>query len=53
LRRASIKAGIREPRLESASGVINLMDDICTLEERLMRRLRLRTVQRPVAFVSA
>ena len=53
LRRASILAGIRNPRLESESGVIKLRDDVYTLEERLMRRLRLRTVQRPVAFVSA
>ena len=52
-RRASILAGIRNPRLESESGVIKLMDDVYTLEERLMRGLRLRTVQRPVAFVSA
>jgi hypothetical protein len=53
LRRASILAGIRNPRLESESGVIKLMDDVYRLEERLMRRLRLRTVQRPVAFASA
>ncbi|HEX9097773.1 MAG TPA: hypothetical protein VF990_16925 [Candidatus Dormibacteraeota bacterium] len=53
LRRASIVAGIRNPRLESESGVIKLMDDVYTLEERLMRRLRLRLHQRPVAFVSA
>jgi hypothetical protein len=50
LRRASILAGIRTPHLESESGVIKLMDDVYTLEE--MRRLRLRTVQRPVGFVS-
>lgn len=50
LRRASIQAGIRSPRLESDSGVIKLMDDVYTLEERLMRRLRLH--QRPVAFAS-
>jgi hypothetical protein len=42
LRWASIEAGIRDPRLESESGVIKLMDDVFTLEERLMRRLRLR-----------
>lgn len=53
LRRASIVAGIRNPRLESESGVIKLMDDVYTLEERLMRRLRLRRYQRPVAFASA
>jgi hypothetical protein len=52
LRRASIQAGIRDPRLEAESGVIKLMDDVYTLEERLMRRLRLRT-QRVVALVSA
>jgi hypothetical protein len=52
LRRASVLAGIHKPGLESESGVIKLMDDVYTLEERLMRRLRLRTVQRPVAFVS-
>jgi hypothetical protein len=44
LRWASIEAGIRDPRLESDSGVIKLMDDVYTLEERLMRRLRGRTV---------
>jgi hypothetical protein len=53
LRRASIQAGIRNPHLESESGVIKLMDDVYMLEECLMRRLRLRTVQRPLAFVSA
>jgi hypothetical protein len=53
LRWASIKAGLRDPRLESESGVIKLMDDVYTLEERLMRRLRLRTGQRPGALVSA
>ena len=53
LRWASIQAGIRNPRLESESGVTKLMDDVYALEERLMRRLRLRTVQRPVAFASA
>lgn len=53
LRWASVEAGIRDPRLDAESGVIKLMDDVYTLEERLMRRLRLRTVQRPVAFVSA
>jgi hypothetical protein len=42
LRWASIEAGIRDPRLESESGVIKLIDDVFTLEERLMRRLRLR-----------
>jgi hypothetical protein len=52
LRWATIEAGIRNPRLESESGVIKLMDDVYTLEERLMRRLRLRS-QRLVAFVSA
>jgi hypothetical protein len=41
LRWASIKAGICEPRLESESGVIKLIDDVFTLEERLLRRLRL------------
>lgn len=41
LRWAAMKAGIREPRLESESGVIKLIDDVFTLEERLMRRLRL------------
>ena len=45
LRCASIEAGIRDPRLESEFGVIKLMDDVYTLEERLMRRLRLRTVR--------
>jgi hypothetical protein len=53
LRLASIEAGLRDPRLESESGVIKLMDDVYTLEERLMRRLRLRTGQRPGALVSA
>ena len=42
LRWASIEAGIRDPRLESHSGVIKLIDDVFTLEECLMRRLRLR-----------
>ncbi len=45
LRWASIEAGIRDPRLDAESGVIKLMDDVYTLEERLMRRLRLRTVR--------
>jgi hypothetical protein len=45
LRWASIDAGIRDPRLESESGVIKLMDDVYALEDRLMRRLRLRTVR--------
>jgi hypothetical protein len=45
LRWVSIQAGIRDPRLESESGVIKLMDDVYTLEECLMRRLRLRTVR--------
>ena len=53
LRWASIQAGIRDPLLESESGVIKLMDDVYTLEERLMRRLRQRTGHRVVAFVSA
>jgi hypothetical protein len=53
LRWASIEAGLRDPRLESESGVIKLMDDVYTLEQRLMRRLRLRTGQRPGALVSA
>ena len=53
LRGASIAAGIREPRLESESGVIKLMDDVYSLEERLMRRRRRRTAQRPGALVSA
>ena len=53
LRRASILAGIRNARLERECGVIKLMDGVYTLEERLMRRLHLRAVQRPVAFVSA
>jgi len=53
LRWASIEAGLRDPRLESESGVIKLMHDVYTLEERLMRRLRLRTGQRPGALVSA
>lgn len=53
LRRASILAGIHHPHLETESGLIKLMDDVYDLEERLMRRLRLRTVQRPVDFVSA
>lgn len=44
LRWASIEADIRDPRLDSESGVIKLMDDVYTLEERLMRRLRLRSV---------
>jgi hypothetical protein len=52
LRWASIEAGIRNPLLEDESGVTKLMDDVYTLEERLMRRLRLRS-QRVVAFVSA
>ncbi len=42
---ASVEAGIRDPRLDTESGVINLMDDVYALEERLMRRLRLRTVR--------
>jgi hypothetical protein len=44
LRWASLEAGTRDRRLESESGVIKLMDDVYTLEERLMRRLRVRTV---------
>jgi hypothetical protein len=42
LRWASIIAGVRDPHLESESGVIKLMEDVYTVEERLMRRLRLR-----------
>lgn len=53
LRSASIEAGIRSPSLDSESGVITLMDDVYSLEERLMQRLRLRTGQRPGALVSA
>jgi hypothetical protein len=53
LRGASMKAGIRDPRLESESGVVKLMDDVYTLEERLMRRLRRQSAQRPGALVSA
>ena len=53
LRWASIEAGIRDPRLESESGVIKLMDDVYTLENRLMRRLRLGTGQGVLAFVSS
>lgn len=45
LRWASIEAGIRDPRLDTESGVIKLMENVYALEERLMRRLRLRTVR--------
>lgn len=38
--RAATRAGVRDPRLETDAGVIKLMDDVFTLEERLMRRLR-------------
>jgi hypothetical protein len=44
LRWASIEARIRDPRLETESGVVKLIDDVYTLEERLMRRLRRRPV---------
>ena len=53
LRWKSIEAGIRDPRLESESGVVELIDDVYALEERLMRRLRRRPAQRVGAFVSA
>ena len=53
LHRAAIEAGIRDPHLKGYSGVIGLVDDVFTLEERLMRRLRLRTGQRALASVSA
>jgi hypothetical protein len=52
LRWASIEAGVRNPHLDDVSGVIKLTDDVYTLEEHLMGRLRLRS-QRVVAFVSA
>ncbi len=43
VRWASIEAGIRDPNLDIESGLIRLMNDVYTLEERL-HRLRLRTV---------
>jgi hypothetical protein len=52
LRCASIEAGVRNPHLDNGSGVIKLTDDVYTLEEHLMCRLRLRS-HRVVAFVSA
>jgi len=45
---AAIIAGVRDPRLETYAGVFKLTDDVYTLEDRLMRRLRTRMGRRGI-----